>query len=212
MTGEKAVETLDRLEQEHPDARIWLDYDNAWQLLVATILAARCTDEKVNEVTGELFGRWATPAELAEADPEEVRDLIHPTGTFRRKQEYIQNAAEVIAEEYGGEVPDDIERLSDIKGVGRKTAAIVIGSALGGQEIGVDTHVERVTRRLGLAEHKTTAAIEKDLRRAFPEDRWARATQLLTTHGRRICTAAEPDCERCPLSDLCGYYRENVAD
>lgn len=207
---QRAVQILDRLEEAHPDARIWLDYDGPWQLLIATILAAQCTDEKVNEVTPELFAEYPTPADLAEADPQEVQSIIRPTGTFRRKQKAAQRASHVIVEEHGGEVPEDIEELSSIKGVGRKTAAIVIGSALGGQEIGVDTHVHRVSRRLGLAWHKTAAAVEKDLRSVIPPDRWSRATQLLTTHGRRVCTAKDADHEGCIVNDLCDYYREEV--
>ncbi|MGD2174469.1 MAG: endonuclease III [Candidatus Brocadiaceae bacterium] len=205
---ERAEETLDRLEEAHPDARIYLDYKNPLQLLVATILAAQCTDERVNQVTPELFDRWPTAEDLAEADRGELEEVIHSTGTFRQKAASIQEACRVIVEEHAGEVPDEIEQLTQIQGVGRKTASVVVGNALGKPAMPVDTHVKRVATRLGLARGKTVPRIEKELRRAIPEERWTRSTQLMGTHGRRICTARSPACEDCPVNDLCDYYRE----
>ncbi len=207
---ERAARILDRLEQEHPDARIYLDYNGPWQLLIATILAAQCTDEKVNQVTPELFERWPTPQDLAEADQQQVQQIIRPTGTFRRKQQAIQRVSRILVEKYDGQVPNDLDALTDIKGVGRKTASIVLAQAYGANAIGVDTHVERVTKRLGLAWHKTVNAVEKDLRAVIAEERLGRATELLTTHGRRVCTASKPDHAHCCVKDLCDYYLEQV--
>lgn len=207
---QRAVQILDRLEEEHPDARIYLDYQTPLQLLVATILAAQCTDEKVNEVTPELFGRYPTAQDLAEADPAEIQRIVRPTGTFRRKAESVQRACRTIVEGYGGEVPRDVEALTDIKGVGRKTASVVVGNAFGQQAVFVDTHVKRVAMRLGLTERKTREAAEKELREVLPDDRWTRASQLLTTHGRRVCTAKDPAHEECVVKDLCRFYREEV--
>ncbi len=207
---QRAVQILDRLEQEHPDARIYLDYETPLQLLVATILAAQCTDEKVNEVTPELFRRFPTAQDLAEADPAQIQQIVRPTGTFRRKTESVQRACRTIVEDYGGEVPQDIEALTDIKGVGRKTASVVVGNAFGQQAVFVDTHVKRVAMRLGLTERKTREAAEKELREVLPDDRWTRASQLLTTHGRRVCTAKDPAHEECVVKDLCRFYREEV--
>lgn len=209
--SEKATEILDRLEEEHPDARIYLDYDSPLQLLVATILAARCTDERVNEVTPELFERYPTAKELAEAAEAEVQELVRSTGFYRQKTERVQECCRIIAEDHDGEVPADLDALTEMPGIGRKTANVVLGNAFDQQAIAVDTHVRRVATRLGLAEGSNADKIESQLCEAIPEERWTRATQLLTTHGRRICTAKNPDCESCPVSGLCDYYAENVA-
>jgi endonuclease-3 len=209
--AKRAERILDILEKTHPDARIYLDFDGPFQLLIATILAAQCTDEKVNEVTPELFRRWPDAAALAGADPEEVEELIHPTGFFRQKTRSIIACSKALVEEHGGEVPVDVGALTAIRGVGRKTAAVVIGSAFGGQAIAVDTHVMRVSTRLGLAKTKTPEKIERELCAAIPEERWTRATQLIGTHGRRICTAKDPDHDGCPVNKLCDFYQDMVA-
>ena len=210
-TAEEAAEILDILEETHPGAKIYLDYDGPWQLLMATILAAQCTDERVNKVTPDLFARYPAPEALAKADAEEVQELIRSTGFYRRKTKSIQNASAALVEEHDGEVPDNVDELADLPGVGRKTANVVLGQAMGQEAIAVDTHVKRVSNRLGLVDKNNPDKIERQLCELIAEDRWTRATELLTTHGRTICTAKKPDCEECPVSHLCDYYQENKA-
>jgi len=207
---EKAKEILDILEQTHPDARIYLDFESPLQLLLATILAAQCTDERVNQVTPVLFSKFPTPEDLARADAEEVQQIIRSTGFFRRKTQSIQAVCAEIVERYGGEVPQNMEELAALPGVGRKTANVVLANAFGQQAIAVDTHVQRVSTRLGLAKGKDPDRIEEQLCRLVPQQRWTRATHLMGTHGRRICTARNPDCENCPLNRLCHYHRERL--
>jgi endonuclease-3 len=207
----RAKRILDILEKTYPGARIYLDFDGPFQLLIATILAAQCTDEKVNEITPELFRRYPDPAALAAADPKDLEELIHPTGFFRQKARSLLACARALIDEHGGKVPNDTDALTSIKGVGRKTAAVVISNAFGGQAIAVDTHVQRVSTRLGIARSKTPEKIEGELCALIPEERWTRATQLLGTHGRRICTAKAPDHEGCPVNKLCDFSQDMAA-
>jgi endonuclease-3 len=207
----RARRILDILEKTHPDARVYLDFEGPFQLLIATILAAQCTDEKVNEITPELFRRYPDPAALAAADPKDLEELIHPTGFFRQKTKSLLECSRALLDEHGGKVPADVEALTSIRGVGRKTAAVVISNAFGGQAIAVDTHVQRVSTRLGLAKTKTPEKIERELCDIIPERRWTRATQLIGTHGRRICTAKDPDHEGCPVNKLCDFYQDMAA-
>ena len=207
----KAARILDALEKAHPDARVYLDFDGPFQLLIATILSAQCTDDKVNEITPELFRRYPTAAELAAADPGDVEKLVHSTGFFRQKTRSVLECSRVLAEQHGGRVPNDMQALTGIKGVGRKTASVVISNAFGGQAVAVDTHVMRVSVRLGLARARTPEKVEAQLCAVIPEGRWTRATHLLGTHGRRICHAKKPDCEHCPVSKLCDFYQNLAA-
>jgi endonuclease III len=204
----RAKRILDILEKAHPDARIYLDFDGPFQLLIATILAAQCTDEKVNQITPELFRRYPDAAALAAADPKDLEELIHATGFFRQKTKSLLACSRALVEEHGGGVPQDVEALTAIQGVGRKTAAVVIGNAFGGQAIAVDTHVRRVSTRLGLAKSSAPEKIERELCAIIPEERWTRATQLIGTHGRRVCTAKDPDHEGCPVNKLCDFYQD----
>ncbi|MHC4481891.1 MAG: endonuclease III [Planctomycetota bacterium] len=210
-TPQKAGKILDILEETHPDARIYLDFETPLQLLVATMLAAQCTDERVNGVTPELFERYPTAADLAAARPSELEELIRSTGFFRQKARSIRACCKVIAEQYHGEVPPEREALTQIRGVGRKTANVVLANAFGQPAIAVDTHVSRVSTRLSLAEGKNPDKIERQLCELIPEERWTRATQLLGTHGRRICTAKKPDHEGCPVNKLCDFYQEMIS-
>ena len=207
---EKARKILDILEQAHPDARIYLNFGSPLELLLATIMAAQCTDERVNQVAPVLFSRFPTPQDLAEADPQEVQQIIRSTGFFRRKTESIQAVCAEIVERYGGKVPQNVEELAALPGVGRKTANVVLANAFGQQAIAVDTHVQRVSTRLGLAKGKDPDKIEAQLCQLIPQERWARATQLMGTHGRRICAARKPDCEHCPVSHLCDHWAEHA--
>jgi len=209
--AKRANSILDILEKTYPGARIYLDFDGPFQLLIATILAAQCTDEMVNQITPELFRRYPDPAALAKADPKDLEELIHPTGFFRQKTKSLLACSRALIEEHDGQVPGDVDALTAIRGVGRKTAAVVISNAFGGQAIAVDTHVKRVSTRLGLAVTKTPEKIERELCAIIPEERWTRATQLFGTHGRRTCTARKPDCEHCPVNKLCDFYQDMAA-
>jgi endonuclease III len=193
-----------RLAETWPDAVVELDHDNAYQLLVATILAAQSTDKLINTVTPALFARYPTPAALAEADPPALEAMIFSTGFYRMKAKHLIGMARRIVEVHGGEVPDTMEGLVDLPGVARKTANVVLGSALGKNEgIVVDTHVSRLAPRLGLTRHTDPAKIEEDLMRLVPRDQWSIFAHRLIWHGRRVCHAKRPDCEHCVLAPLC---------
>ncbi len=200
---ENAGDILDRLEEEHPDARIWLDWESPFQLLVATILAAQCTDERVNNVTPELFQHYPGPEELAEADEEDVQKMVRSTGFYRRKTESIQKVSRAIAEEHGGEVPDDRGALTDMPGVGRKTANVVLNTAFGKETLAVDTHIFRIGNRLRIAPGKTPEEVERNFLRIIPDGYLRHAHHWLILHGRYVCKARKPDCPACIIADLC---------
>ncbi|MCS7038480.1 MAG: endonuclease III [Anaerolineae bacterium] len=202
--AERLPEIIRRLRQVHPDARCALDHRNAFELLVATILSAQCTDERVNQVTPALFARYPTPAAMAAADRGELEEAIRPTGFYRNKARHIQEAAQRIAHDFGGEVPASMEALTTLPGVARKTANVVLGVAYGLAEgIVVDTHVARLANRLGLSRQTDPNKIEQDLMVITPREEWIDLAHLLIFHGRRVCTARKPDCPNCVLNDLC---------
>lgn len=193
-----------RLREVHPDARCALDHSNPFELLVATILSAQCTDERVNRVTPALFERYPTPAALAEAEREELEELIRPTGFYRQKARFLHEAARMIARDYEGRVPDDMEDLIRMPGVARKTANVVLGVAFGVADgIVVDTHVRRLSQRLELTGESDPNKIERDLMALVPREEWIDFAHLLIFHGRRVCAARKPDCPNCVLNDLC---------
>lgn len=195
---------IERLWAEHPDAECALIHQNAYQLLVATILSAQCTDERVNGVTPGLFAAYPTPAAMAAANREEVEEIIRPTGFFRQKARFIQEACHAIVQDFGGQVPDEMDDLLKLTGVARKTAGVVLGVWYGKPEgVVVDTHVKRLSARLGLTEATTPEKIEVDLMALTPRQHWIDLSHLLIFHGRRVCTARKPDCPRCVLADLC---------
>ncbi len=203
---QRAGEILDILRQEYPDAWCSLDYDNPLQLLVATILAAQCTDRRVNIVTEDLFRKYKTAEDFARADPSELQDEIRSTGFFRNKSKSIIGSARKMVDEHDGEVPDEMDDLLELPGVARKTANVVLGSAFHKNAgIVVDTHVTRLANRLKLTTHKTNSGdkIEKDLMDLIPQEDWTFFAHALVHHGRAICTARRPDCPDCPLRDLC---------
>ena len=190
------------LADAYPDAWCALRHDGPWQLLVATILSAQCTDERVNLVTPALFARYATPAALAAAPTPELEELIRSTGFFRQKTKALKTVAAAIAAG-GGEVPRDMDALVALGGVGRKTANVVLGTAYGIPAITVDTHVRRLANRLGLTEEDDPVKIEMDLRDLLPPGEWTKFSHRLIHHGRRICTARAPRCPACPLLKWC---------
>jgi endonuclease-3 len=188
---------------EYPDARCMLDHKNPFELLVATILAAQCTDQRVNMVTPALFERFPTPAAMARADISELEVLVKSTGFFHSKAKSIRGAAEALAREFPGRFPDTMEELLTLPGVGRKTANVLLGVCFGAPAIVVDTHVRRVTQRLGLATSEDPDEIEEELRGLLPaEDRTA-FSHAVTFHGRKCCAARKPDHESCPVRALC---------
>jgi endonuclease-3 len=192
----------------YPDAACALDYRNPFELLCATILSAQCTDVRVNLVTPILFARYPTPDALARAKPPEVEAIVKPTGFFRNKTRSLIGMAQALVADFGGVVPQSMEELRKLPGVGRKTANVILGNAYGINDgITVDTHVTRLSRRLGLTRHDDAVKIEFDLMPLFPRDHWGLISHLLIFHGRQVCIARRPRCEVCVLSDLCPSSR-----
>ncbi len=187
----------------YPDARCMLDHADAFQLLVATILAAQCTDERVNKVTPALFKRFSSPAAMAKADGEELEALIRSTGFFHNKAKSIKGASAALAEDFPAGFPSAMEDLIGLPGVGRKTANVVLGTCFGQPAIVVDTHFRRVTQRLGLAESDDPDRIEEEIAALLPRNRWTAFSHAVTFHGRRCCAARKPDHAGCPVRDLC---------
>ena len=195
---------LRRLRVAYPDARCSLDFETPWQLLVATILSAQCTDERVNAVTPGLFARYPGPAEMLAATQDEVARAIFKTGFHNQKARSLRGAAEAVIELHGGRVPRRTEQLVRLPGVGRKTAAVVTGNAFGRREgIAVDTHVGRLTRRLGLSIETDPVAVELTLMQLVPRTAWVDWSHLLIFHGRAVCLSRAPRCDACTLLDLC---------
>jgi len=200
----RAPLVLDRLAAAMPGARIALDYATTWQLLVATILSAQSTDERVNRVTPALFARFPDAAATATATQEELEGLIGELGLFRNKARNVRATAAIVVERHGGEVPADMDALIALPGVARKTANVVLANGFGMNEgIAVDTHVGRVARRLALTRAQDPVAVERDLMRLFPQDRWLAMSDLLIHHGRGPCDARARRCDDCPVEDLC---------
>lgn len=193
------------LRKEYPDVKgTALNYGNALELLIATILSAQCTDKRVNEVTKILFKKYKTPKDYAESDLEELQDIVKPTGFYRRKAKFIKEATEKLVEDFDSEIPPSIEEMTKLPGVARKTANIVLSNAFGINEgIAVDTHVMRVSKRLGFTKQKNRDKIEKDLMNLFPKEQWFEVTNLLIAHGRNVCSARHPKCEECVTNQLC---------
>jgi len=201
---ERAVQIDGHLRVLYPEARIMLRYQSEFQLLVAVILSAQTTDVGVNRVTPVLFARFPTPQALAGADPAEVEDIVHPTGFFRNKTKNIMGAARAIVTEHGARVPDTMEELLTLPGVARKTANIVLYNAFGRAEgIAVDTHVFRLSHRLGLSSEEDPNKVERDLMALFPQEEWGPLTYRLIEHGRAVCDAKRPICGQCVLAELC---------
>jgi len=206
---ERIGEIIRRLRQAYPASRTALHFETPLQILVATILAAQCTDERVNEITPILFKKYPTAEALARAKPEELEAIIKPTGFYRNKAKAIIGAARKIVSDFGGQVPDNMEALVSLPGVARKTANIVLSSAFRKAEgIAVDTHVRRLAYRLGLSRQKDANKIEKDLMALVPRADWIDFNYMLVDHGRKICQARKPSCAECFLQDLCPSARE----
>ena len=199
-----AEEVISRLKAEYPDAGTELEWSNPLELLVATILSAQTTDVRVNQVTPGLFEKYPNAQDLADADPESLEAEVRPTGFYRNKARSLRNMAHALVEDHDGQVPQTMKELTALPGVGRKTANVVLGNAFGIDEgVVVDTHVRRLSNRLGLTAHKDPKKIEKDLLEVVPERDRTVFSHLLIFHGRRICKARKPDCPNCVLNDIC---------
>lgn len=199
-------EILQTLDELYPfDGKCFLHYKTPWQLLFATILSAQCTDARVNLVTAELFKEFPTLDAFAEADIKKIEAAVRTTGFFRNKARHLQGAARKILADFGGEIPPEIDALTVLPGVGRKTANVVRSHIFRIPSIVVDTHVSRVSRRLGLAREKCPVKIEHELMRVLPETHWIRFNQQVISHGREVCSARNPHCENCALKSSCLY-------
>lgn len=205
MKPEKRVNKIVKLlEKEYPDAKTALKHENPFQLLVSTILSAQCTDKRVNKVTKKLFKKYKTPEDLANVDLENLQEIIKSTGFYKRKAKYLKESAKVLVEEFDSKVPKNIKELTKLPGVARKTANIVLLHAYGIKEgIAVDTHVKRLSQRLGLTENKTPRKIEKDLMKIVPKEKWREISDMLIAHGRKICKSRKPKCDKCLLNEIC---------
>ena len=200
----RALKVIELLEREHSDAKIALHYTNPLELLVATILSAQCTDERINMVTKALFKKYTKAEDYANADLKELEQDIKSTGFYRNKAKNLKKCCQLLVEKYNSQVPKTMEELIELSGVARKTANIVLTNAFGVVEgVAVDTHVRRLAQRLGLSGNDDPDKIEKDLMRIIPKDKWMRITDLLIFHGRRVCTAKRPNCAACVLNKFC---------
>jgi len=202
---ERTAKIVKILTECYPDAKCTLDYTTPHQLLVAAILAAQCTDERVNLTTPALFAKYPTVQDFASADPAEMEEMIKPTGFFRNKTKAVIASAREIVEEFDGKVPDTIEELITLSGVGRKTANLIIGDAYGKPAVIVDTHVKRVTKRLGLTENEDPTKVEYDLLKILPPEESTHFNHLIVAHGRAVCKAPKPICSVCKVLPLCPY-------
>ena len=202
MNKQQKLSILEKLEQMYPEAKAELVFFNPYQMLVATMLSAQCTDKQVNKVTPAVFSRWPDPDSMAEASVEELFPLVKSCG-FRSKAGNIIAACKIIKTQHGGQVPCTMEELTALPGVGRKTANVVLSNAFGIPAFAVDTHVFRVSNRLGLCKAGTVEETEKQMTRLIPREKWGNAHHWLIWHGRRLCKAQRPLCTECPLKDLC---------
>ncbi len=208
MTKNEKTRALIELEKLYPDAKPALHYTTAYELLVAVILSAQCTDERVNKVTAVLFEKYSTPQTMLTLSQAELERYIYSCGFYRMKAEHILSASKDIIEKFNGEVPDTVEKLMSLAGVGKKTANVVYSVWFGGDAIAVDTHVFRVSNRLGLAKGKTPLEVEAGLNKAIPKEDWSKAHHWLIWHGRKVCHSQKPACESCTLKELCDYGKK----
>ena len=199
---------LDKLALAHPNAECELNFNSTFELLVAVILSAQCTDKRVNEVTKDLFAKYNTPQDFADIKQEELEKLIFSCGFYRSKAAHIISCARDLVERFGGKVPEDFDSLLTLAGVGRKTANVVSAVAFGKQAMPVDTHVLRLANRIGLANSDKPEQVEKRLVRIIPNERISQAHHLLIHHGRYVCTARKPDCTQCPITQYCKFFNE----
>ena len=211
VNAETIIRMLEIFDDLYPwDGRCFLSYETPWQLLFATILSAQCTDDRVNMVTPVLYKKFPTLESIANAKLPALEKVIHSTGFFRAKARHLQNSARRILDEHNGQLPSDIDALTSLSGVGRKTANVVRGHIFNIPSVVVDTHVMRVSRRLGLTSHTDPVKIEFELMEKLPKSHWIRCNQQIITHGRKVCTARSPRCIECKLNDICIENKEET--
>ena len=207
MKKQDKLTALSLLSQIYADAKPALKFSSPYELLVAVILSAQCTDERVNKVTAMLFKNYNTPEKMCTLSQEQLEKYIFSCGFYRMKAEHILSASQDILQKFGGEVPNTIEDLTSLAGVGKKTANVVYSVAFGGDAIAVDTHVFRVSNRLGLAKGNTPQKVEQGLQKAIEKHDWSKAHHWLIWHGRKVCKSQRPDCEHCALASVCDFYK-----
>ncbi|NLX62302.1 MAG: endonuclease III [Tissierellia bacterium] len=212
LNKEETKEVIGILLKTYPDAKSELNFSNPFELLIATILSAQTTDVQVNKVTEKLFKKYKTPEDFLKLTEEELREKIKSIGFYRNKSKNILATCKILVEKYKSKVPDTREELMELPGVGRKTANVVLSNAFGKDAIAVDTHVFRVSNRIGLANSDNVSDTERDLMEIIDKNMWSKAHHLLIFHGRRICKARKPLCEECPLTDYCLYYKKHSED
>ena len=210
MRKQVIAQVLAALEATYPQAQCALEFQSPYQLLISTILSAQCTDKQVNKITRVLFRHYADAAAFAALEPEQLEPFIHSCGFFRAKAKNIVQTSRALMTQYGGQVPDTMEALLTLPGVGRKTANVVLANAFGQDAIAVDTHVFRVANRIGLAHAKTPEQVEQQLMRRIPKGQWSAAHHWLIWHGRTLCIARRPRCAQCPLVAWCEYEPKNL--
>lgn len=209
---ERLLKILPHLKKEYPEARTALSHDNPLQLLIATILSAQCTDKRVNLVTPGLFQKFKTVQDFVEAQLKKIEKEIHSTGFYKNKAKNIQNCCRQLILEHEGKVPESMEELVKLPGVGRKTANVLLGNFFGKNEgVCVDTHVMRLSQRIGLSNHKDPIRIERDLMKITPKEEWTDITHVLIEHGRKVCNARKPLCPECVIKKQCRYYQKSSA-
>lgn len=208
LNKKEIEEVLESLLHLYPDAKAELDFTNPFELLIATILSAQCTDIQVNKTTDKLFKEYKTPKDYLRLTEEELGRKIYSCGFYKTKSKNILETCKILIENYDGKVPDNIEELMKLPGVGRKTANVVVSNAFGVPAIAVDTHVFRVSNRIGLADSKNVSDTELDLMKNIKKSMWTKAHHLIIFHGRRICKARNPLCEKCPITPYCLYYKD----
>ncbi|MBP2071092.1 endonuclease III [Thermoanaerobacterium butyriciformans] len=210
ITKDEALEVIEILKKTYPDAKPGLHFNNAFELLIATILSAQCTDKRVNIVTEKLFKKYKSPFDLKDIDPRDFEEEIKDCGLYRNKSKNIINTCKILCEKYDGNVPDEMEKLMELPGVGRKTANVVISNAFKKDAIAVDTHVFRVSNRIGLADSSDVTKTEEQLMDILPRNLWSLSHHLLIYHGRNICTARKPKCDICPVNHICQFYKNFI--
>lgn len=209
-TKKENIEILDRLMILHPNAHCELEHSSAFELLIATILSAQCTDVRVNIVTGELFKKYNTPEAFKSLPIKTIENEIKTCGLYKSKAQKIKDTSLMICEEFDGNVPDNLDDLVKLPGVGRKTAGVVLSNAFNVPAIAVDTHVFRVSNRIGIVKENTPEKTEFALMKAIPKDRWTHSHHLLIFHGRRVCKARKPECENCNITEYCNFFKSNI--
>ncbi|MDY2794875.1 MAG: endonuclease III [Peptostreptococcus porci] len=209
-TKKENIEILDRLMILHPNAHCELEHSSAFELLIATILSAQCTDVRVNIVTSELFKKYNTPEAFKSLPIKTIENEIKTCGLYKSKAQKIKDTSLMICEEFDGNVPDNLDDLVKLPGVGRKTAGVVLSNAFNVPAIAVDTHVFRVSNRIGIVKENTPEKTEFALMKAIPKDRWTHSHHLLIFHGRRVCKARKPECENCNITEYCNFFKSNI--